>query len=230
MPDFNALQNKIHVTFKNDESLQNAFIHRSYLNENKTLALESNEKLEFLGDSVLSLITSIYLYKNYPELAEGEYTDIKATIVKTESLFEAATKLDLGSYLFLSKGENDNDGRKSRSILADCFEALIAVIFLEHTFEKAYEFVSEFLFGEKLDYIVKNKLYLSSKNKLQEYLQNKYKKLPVYQVIDQEGPEHNKKYNVGVYFQDKQIGEGSGRSKKVAEEKAALNALQNITV
>lgn len=229
MSTFKDLQSKIHVSFKNETLLENAFIHRSYLNENKTFSLPSNEKLEFLGDSVLSLITSIYLYKNYPELAEGEYTDIKATIVKTESLYEAALKLDLGTYLFLSKGENDNNGRSSRSILADCFEALIAAIFLDHNFEAAYTFVSDFLFGDKLDYIVKNKLYLSSKNKLQEYLQNKYKKLPIYEVINQEGPEHNKKYKVGVFFQEKQIGEGAGRSKKIAEEKAALNALQNIT-
>lgn len=226
MTSLSDLQKKINVSFHDKELLKNAFVHRSYLNENKDFKLPSNEKLEFLGDSVLSLITSIYLYKNYPALHEGDYTDIKASIVKTESLYQASKDLSLGEYLYLSKGEDSNQGRESVSILADCFEALIAVIFLDHDFDTAYTFVSDFLFTNKLDHIIKNRLYLSAKNKLQELIQNKYKKLPIYQVITQEGPEHNKRYHVGVYFNNTLIGEGEGKSKKVAEEMAASESLQ----
>lgn len=224
------LEKQIGITFTNDQLLLNAFVHRSYLNENKSFALPSNEKLEFLGDSVLSLITSIYLYKQYPELHEGEYTDIKASIVKTNSLFEAAKKIHLGDYLYLSKGEIENNGRENKSILADGFEALIAAIFLDHNFDMAYDFVLKFLFTDKVAYIVENGLYLSSKNKLQEYLQEKYKELPIYKVIDQSGPEHKKNYTVAVYFNEKQIGTGTGQSKKQAQDRAATTALQTLGI
>jgi len=234
----NPLEDLIGIKFKNRELLKNAFIHRSYLNEHKFFKVEtgqcpvstSNEKLEFLGDSVLALITSIYLYQKYPELHEGEYTNIKAAIVKTESLYQAAKKLQLGQYLYLSKGEERNNGRDNHSILADCFEALIAAIFLDQGFELTRHFVLKFLFGKKLDNIVKNHLYSSAKNKLQEYLQSRYKKLPEYKIISQYGPEHRKKYEIGVFFNKKSIGYGRGKSKKQAEEKAALNALQKIRI
>ncbi|OGK20030.1 ribonuclease III [Candidatus Roizmanbacteria bacterium RIFCSPHIGHO2_02_FULL_37_13b] len=224
------IQKKIGIAIKNKSLLQTAFVHRSYLNENKSFKLPSNEKLEFLGDSVLSLITSIYLYTKYPELSEGHYTDIKASIVKTESLYEAALKLNLGKYLYLSKGEQDNNGASNTSILADTFEAVVAVIFLDQDFTSAYSFVSEHLFANKLDAIIKNNLYLSAKNKLQEYLQDKFKKLPTYKVIEQKGPEHNKIYNVGVFFENKLIAKGTGHSKKHAQDDAASQALQTLKI
>ncbi len=175
MNQFRDLENKININFSDKNLLQTVFIHRSYLNEHKKSNFSSNERLEFLGDSVLSLITSVYLFKNYPTLAEGEYTEIKAAIVKTESLAKAAVELDLGKYLYLSKGEEKSGGRSNKNILADCFEALIACIFLDKNFEMAYQFVLRYLFGKRLDYIVKNKLYLSAKSKLQEAIQGKYK-------------------------------------------------------
>jgi len=230
MLNFSNLENSIGIVFKNKKLLKNAFIHRSYLNENKRFNLPSNEKLEFLGDSVLSLITSIYLYQKYPELHEGEYTNIKAAVVRTESLSKVAKKLDLGRYLYLSKGEEKNNGRNNQSILADCFEALIAAIFLDQGFESTRQFVLRSLFEKKLDNIVKNRLYSSSKNKLQEYLQNRYKKLPDYKIVAQSGPEHNKRYIIGVFFNGKRIGYGAGRSKKVAEENAASDALQKLGI
>ena len=147
--NLSQLEKKINLKFKNKDLLINVFIHRSYLNENKSFHLPSNEKLEFLGDSVLSLITSIFLYKNYPALVEGEYTDIKATIVKTESLVEAARGLQLGKYLFLSKGEENGGGQDNTNILADCFEALIAAVFIEHGFNSAYQFVLTHLYLQK---------------------------------------------------------------------------------
>ncbi len=224
------LEELIGVSFNNKKLLENAFIHRSYLNENKLFRHCSNEKLEFLGDSVLSLITSIYLYQKYPELHEGEYTNIKAVIVKTESLYKMAEKLQLGQYLYLSKGEKRNNGRKNQSILADCFEALIAAIFLDQGFESTQRFIAKFLFGKELDDIVKNRLYSSSKNTLQEYLQGRYKKLPDYRIITESGPEHKKKYSICVFLRNKKIGYGMGKSKKEAEEKAALDALQKLGI
>lgn len=228
MNDISVLQDTIGIQFNDRELLKSAFVHRSYLNENKDFKFPSNEKLEFLGDSVLSLITSIYLFRTYPALQEGDYTDIKASIVKTESLFEAAKKLSLGDYLYLSKGEDDNNGRESISILADCFEAVLATIFLDQGFDTAYKFVVTFLFTNKLSAIVESKEYLSAKNRLQEYWQEKYKTLPVYKLITEEGPEHHKSYTIGVYHKGNLLGQGKGWSKKSAEEKAAKDALKSL--
>jgi len=225
---YSKLEEKIGITFRNKSLLENVFIHRSYLNEHRDLKLTSNERLEFLGDSVLSLITSVYLFKNYPYLKEGEYTDIKGTIVCAESLLSVAKKLDLGKYLFLSKGEEKNGGRENKNILADCFEALIGAIFLEKDFETAYQFVVKFLFSGKLDFVIKNHLYLPAKTKLQEWFQEKYKTLPEYKVIEEKGPAHKKIFKVGVYFANKLLGMGTGFSKKEAEEKAAKIAVEKL--
>lgn len=223
---FSKLEKSVNISISNRDLLQNVFVHRSFLNENKNFHLQSNEKLEFLGDSVLSLITSIYLFKHFPELEEGDYTDIKASIVRTESLAEAAMEIALGDYLLLSKGEEQGSGRKNVNILADTFEALVAAIFIDKDFETAYDFVGKNLFKDKLKYIVENKLYMSPKSRLQEIIQAKYKVLPVYRVIEEVGPEHNKTFNVSVYLHDKIIGDGTGSSKKQAEESAAKKALE----
>lgn len=228
MRDLKILEKTIGIAFKNKILLKNAFIHRSYLNENKTFKLPSNEKLEFLGDSVLSLITSVYLYQNYPLLHEGDYTEIKSSIVRTESLAEAARNLGLGDYLYLSKGEEINNGRENRNIMADCFEALIAVIFIDQGFKKANSFVTEYLFKARLDYLIEDKLYLSSKSRLQEYVQSKYKTIPVYKVLEEKGPEHKRIFRIGVYVQEKKIAEGTGASKKEAEEKAAYRVFKKM--
>jgi len=187
---YKSLELKIEVKFKDQSLLENVFIHRSYLNEHKKLHLASNERLEFLGDSVLSLITSVYLFRNFPYLKEGDYTEIKSAIVKTESLAEAALAIGLNNYLLLSKGEEKSGGKTNKNILADCFEALIAAIFLDQSFEKAYAFVSNFLFRHKLSYLLENNLYLSYKSRLQEIIQAKYKKTPLYTVLEEKGPEH----------------------------------------
>lgn len=226
--NLNDLQNTIKIKFKNLDLLRNVFIHRSFLNENKNFPLPSNERLEFLGDSVLSLITSVFLYKNFPELKEGEYTEIKSAIVKTESLAKASEKLNLGHYLYLSKGEEKEGGRKNKNILADCFEALIGAIFLEHNFETAYNFVCEFLFENKIKEIIENKQYHSNKSLLQELIQAKFKKIPEYKLIDSFGPDHKKIFKVAVFVNGKKIAQANGLSKKQAEEKAAGMALKKI--
>jgi ribonuclease III len=225
---YSNLEKIISVNFSDRKLLENAFIHRSFLNEHKDFYLKSNERLEFLGDSVLSLITSVYLFKNYPNLKEGDYTEIKSAIVKMESLAEAAKKIGLNNYLLLSKGEEKGAGRENNNIMADCFEALIAVIFLDKNFEIAYTFVVNHLFKDKLDYLLKNNLYLSSKSRLQEIIQSKYKKTPVYKVLDEKGPEHKRIFKIGVYFNNKLLGEGTAASKKDAEELAAKQALFSI--
>src|SRR3989344_4327868 len=156
MKNLNQLKKKLNINFHNNDILENVFVHRSYLNEHKKFYLPSNEKLEFLGYSVLSLITSVYLYKNYTLLREGDYTEIKSAIVRTESLAEAAMSLELGDYLYLSKGQARELGKKNKNILADCFEALIAAIFIDAGFEAAYQFVLNYLFTERLYKIIKN--------------------------------------------------------------------------
>ncbi|PIY68588.1 ribonuclease III [Candidatus Roizmanbacteria bacterium CG_4_10_14_0_8_um_filter_39_9] len=227
--NLSLLEKSIGIDFKDKKLLENIFIHRSYLNEHKTFYLPSNEKLEFLGDSVLSLVTSIYLYKHFPELNEGIYTDVKASVVRTESLAEVAKRLHLGQMVYLSKGEEQNSGKNNKNILADCFESLIGGIFIDHGFDSAYAFIEKWLFHEKLSYIVRNKLYLSPKSRLQEYLQAKYRVLPIYTLLKEIGPEHKKSFTVAVFHDKDCLGEGLGNSKKEAEEAAAKNALEKIT-
>lgn len=226
----NIFSQKIGIDFKNKNILVNAFVHRSFLNEHKNFPLPSNEKLEFLGDSVLSLITSLYLYQKYPYLNEGDYTNIKAMLVKTENLANIARTLGLGELLLLSKGEQKNNGRNNQSILADCFEALVASIFLDQGFDKTYQFLQQHLLKNNVDQLVLKNEYYSAKNRLQEILQNKYKELPVYKVIKEFGPQHNKKYVVVVNLKNKQLAIGQGKSKKQAEEVAANNALQKLRI
>ncbi len=228
MTNLASLEKHIGVIFKNKKLLENAFIHRSYLNEHKAHSLVSNEKLEFLGDSVLSLITSMYLYSRYPTLQEGDYTEIKSAIVKTGSLADAARELQLGKYLFLSKGEEAGNGRENTNILADCFEALIASIFIDKGFNVAYDFVLTYLFGSNLDRIVETKQYLSAKSLLQEKVQARYKQTPDYRTLREDGPEHNRTFTVSVFVKNKEVGTGNGKSKKEAEEQAAKQALATL--
>lgn len=228
MDNLASLEEKIGIPFKNRELLNNAFIHRSYLNEHRDFHLPSNEKLEFLGDSVLSLITSVYLYKNYPEFKEGDYTEIKASIVKTSSLAAAAAALDLGQYLYLSKGEELGHGRTNQNLLADSFEALIAVIFIDRGFDTAYDFVLKHLFHDVLDEIISTQKYHASKSKLQEHVQGVHKKPPIYKILKEDGPEHDRTFTVAVYLNDTKLAQGHGRSKKEAEERAAAAALVEL--
>ena len=224
--NFAPLEKQIHLTFTNRTLLENVFIHRSYLNEHKDFPLPSNEKLEFLGDSVLSLITSIHLYKHFPDLKEGDYTDIKAAIVRTESLAEVGKKLKLGEYLYLSKGEERGGGRTNINLLADCFEALVAAVFIDHDFDAAYTFVLKFLFEHRLSMILEKKLYLSPKSRLQELVQAKLKVLPIYTLVESDGPEHKKTFKVEVSVDGKKFATGRGTSKKMAEEEAAKKAVE----
>lgn len=225
--NFSKLLKKINLQFKNSELLLQAFLHRSYLNEVK-LELQSNERLEFLGDSVLSLLISYHLYNLRYADSEGELTNLRAHIVKTTSLAEAARQLELGSYLKLSKGEELSGGRNNPQLLANTYEALLGAIFLDQGLETAQRIVDKTLlpFFEKE---LKMGPPKDAKSNLQEIAQQKFKQSPYYKILQTQGPDHAKRFTVAVYVNNKEMGQGSGNSKQVAEEQAAKLALQQLT-
>lgn len=220
------LQNNLGVSFKQPSLLKNAFIHRSYLNEHKDFKGSSNERLEFLGDSVLSLAVSRYLFEFLPQSAEGQLTQLRAALVRTETLAKLARKLELGTYLYLSKGEEESGGRSNNSILANLFEALIGAIYLDQGFEFAQSFI------EKI--ILKNWKSLAksavsdNKSKLQEVLQRKFHKSPQYKLLNTWGPDHDRTFEVAVFLEEKLLGKGVGKNKQTAAQDAAKNALSGL--
>lgn len=225
--DFSDLLNLLNLKFKNPKLLEQAFLHRSYLNEVK-LDMLSNERLEFLGDSVLSLIISYHLYALRATDSEGELTNLRAHIVKTKSLAEAAKKLNLGKYLKLSKGEELSGGRNNPQLLANTYEALIGSIFLDQGLEVTKNVVSKTLMP-----LFEKELKMGppkdAKSNLQEVVQQKLKESPHYKILETKGPDHAKQFTVAVYVGGKEMGRGSGHSKQVAEEQAAKLALENLT-
>ncbi len=210
----------------NQDIYKTAFTHRSFLNES-SIEKESNERLEFLGDAVLSFISSSLLYKLRPQDAEGDLTNLRSFIVKTTSLAKAAKRLNLGKYLKLSKGEELSGGRTNTQLLANTYEALLGAIYFDQGLDKAQQFVKETLFP-----LFKNEIEQGppkdSKSLLQEVSQNQFKQSPRYKVLSTSGPDHAKVFKVGVFIQGKQIGGGEGLSKQVAEEEAATEALNTL--
>lgn len=215
----------IGVVFKDKNLLRQVFVHRSYLNENAGFDLDHNERLEFLGDAVLELIVTEYLYKNYPN-PEGELTNWRSALVKGEMLASIAGTIGMGDYLFLSKGEQKSGGRSRQIILANTFEALIGAIYLDQGMGVATEFVNKYIIV-KLNDILENRLYIDAKSRLQELIQEKEGFTPTYKVIGESGPDHDKRFNVGVFINDRMIGDGDGSSKQSAEQSAAAKALEN---
>ncbi len=211
--------------FKDKLLFENAFIHRSYLNENPKWKLGSNERLEFLGDAVLEFLTSEHLYKTYDQEPEGRLTAYRSSLVKTETLAALAKDLDFGKKLKLSKGEDESGGRKSGYLLADTFEAFIGALYLDQGIPACRTFLEETLFP-KLDEIVRTRSYKDYKSLLQEIAQEKVNFTPIYKVIDEQGPDHNKIFKVGVIIRGKQEGVGEGSSKQRAEINAAEDALK----
>lgn len=225
--NFEDLEKKVGFRFKNKDIIALAFIHRSYLNESP-VKLQSNERLEFLGDSILSFLVSKYLYKTYAELPEGELTSLRSSIVKTKTLSEIAEKLDLGSLLKLSKGEDEGGGRSNTSILADTFEAFLGAVYLDQGLEHGEKVVSKFLLP-KLAGIIEQKAYKDAKSSFQEIIQEKFRESPVYKVVSEIGPDHAKTFTVGVYVGAALKGVGKGKSKQDAEQKAAGAALAALS-
>lgn len=222
--DLQTLQATIGVTFTNQQLLKHAFVHRSYLNESHEFP-QSNERLEFLGDAVLSFVTSEYLYRTYPQYPEGTLTNVRSTLVKTTSLAITGLELHLGQLLLLSKGEESSGGRTNPSLLADCFEALLGAIFLDQGIEVARKFVEKVLLF-KTESIIKNKSYVDYKSLLQEIIQEETKISPTYKVIKSEGPDHDKTFWVAVMMGETPLAEGKGKSKQEAEQDAATRALE----
>jgi len=222
--DFKKLEKKLGIKFKNEKLLEQAFVHRSYLNEHPKCGLEHNERLEFLGDAVLELAVTKYLYENYSN-PEGELTVWRASLVNSTMLAEIAQKLDFNNYLLLSKGESRDDGRARHFILANAFEAVIGAIYLDRGFEKAREFVEKNLIKE-LPHILEKKLYNDPKSYFQEKAQEKVGITPTYEVLGESGPDHNKHFIVGIFLGEKLIASGNGPSKQAAQEAAANAAIK----
>ncbi len=220
------LQQTIAIQFTTIELLRLAFIHRSHLNEAKHLK-ESNERLEFLGDAILSFLTSEYLYKQYPDFPEGTLTNIRSSLVKTQSLASVARKLELGELLMLSRGEEASGGRTNVSLLADCFEALLGAIFLDSNVDAVRKFLETFLFPSAAE-IVEKKSYVDYKSQFQEIVQERSRVSPTYHVTKSEGPDHAKTFWVVATVGGEAKGEGSGKSKQEAEQAAAANALEKL--
>ncbi|MAF13548.1 MAG: ribonuclease III [Parcubacteria group bacterium] len=226
MKDFSKLEKKLKVNFKNKDLLKQAFVHRSYINENSGFKLGHNERLEFLGDAVLELVTTEHLYSNYPN-PEGELTNWRASIVNSQMLAKLARKINLEDYLYLSKGEaKDTNGKARNYILANTYEALIGAIHLDGGYKQASKFINENLIPE-LPHILSNELYLDPKSKFQEISQEKLGITPSYKVLKESGPDHDKKFQVGVYLEKELIGTSTGSSKQEAQVNAASKALEN---
>jgi len=225
MKNLSSLEKTIKINFNNKQLLKTALTHRSYLNEHPKEKLSSNERLEYLGDAVLEFIVSEKLFNLFPNLDEGILTTLRSLLVKTGSLAEAASKFELGDYLFLSKGEVDTGGRKNKSLLANTFEALIGAIFLDQGLEKAEELI-ELSLGKKIKTINLLENIKDYKSLFQEKSQEKEKITPIYRIIDTFGPDHDKIFTVGSFLGKRRISEGKGKSKQEAEQKAAQKALE----
>lgn len=218
------LQNKIGYQFKNPALLNEALTHSSYANEHKSQHIKYNERLEFLGDSVLSIVVSDYIYKNCPELPEGELTKLRASLVCEKSLYEFAKKIDLGKYLILSKGERNNGGTDRPSILSDAFEALIAAIYIDGGIAPASKHILNFVIPAIKN--SKKKKINDYKTTLQEIIQKNPGEKLEYVLVRESGPDHNKHFFVEVHLNSNVIGKGGGKSKKEAEQQAAREALE----
>jgi len=209
-----------------DELLQQAFSHGSYVREQGLNPLQSNQRLEFLGDAVLDLIIADELYRKHPELPEGLLTKCKAALVRAGSLARVAERIGLGAYLLLGRGEEESGGRQKSSLLADAFEALVAAIYLGAGWEATRTFVLSHLPVEEI-VAARSELRFDHKTALQELLQSQAHQLPVYRTVSSEGPAHNLKFTVEVCFMGQVIGTGHGRSKRAAEQEAARYALEH---
>lgn len=210
--------------FRNKALLKQAFTHRSYLNENKEEGLEHNERLEFLGDAVLELIVTHYLFEKYRESPEGELTAYRSALVNTNTISHVATELGMNDYLLLSRGEAKDIGRARQYILADTFEAFTGALYLDQGYDAAKKLIETKLFPY-LDEVIAKRLWQDAKSRFQEEAQDRVGVTPVYQTLKEIGPDHDKQFIVGVYLGDERVAEGEGKSKQEAEQDAAEKGL-----
>jgi ribonuclease III len=225
LSNISKFEDIIKYKFKNKEYILEALTHSSYSNENKSYSF--NERLEFLGDSVLGIVISDYLFKNEQELPEGELTKLRANIVCEESLSDVAKDINLGSHILLGRGEEATGGRERASILADAFEAVIAAIYLDGGIEYAKLFVLDHM-KEIIQDSIKGRIFRDYKTHLQEVIQSKGESNIVYNLVEEIGPDHNKRFVMQVKLDDEVLGRGEGKSKKEAEQSAAKQALRRM--
>lgn len=225
MKDFSELEAKLQAKFRDQDLLRQSLVHRSYLNENPGFALPHNERLEFLGDAVLELVVTEYLYQHYPN-PEGELTNWRAALVNAVMLSSIASDLGLEDYLYLSRGEAKDVGTKARQyILANAIEAVIGAIYLDQGMSTAAKFIHREVLV-KLPEVLANKLYFDPKSRFQELAQDKAGITPHYLVLDEQGPDHAKEFRVGLYIGDELVAEGTGSSKQEAQVAAAEAGLK----
>lgn len=220
------IEGKLGYHFRQLDYLTLAFVHRSYWNEHQGLVKDHNERLEFLGDSVLGLVTAEYLYCHLPETPEGVLSDLRSRLVEASSCVVYVQKLGITEYLLLGRGEKMNTGKGRESILADLFEALMGAIYLDGGYEAAKMFFFRH-FQKETEKILGNPTH-NWKAELQDFAQKKFQKTPVYEVIEESGPSHQKNFRIAVFINEQKVGEGSGGSKKEAQQQAAADALARL--
>ena len=225
MIDFSLFENKTGIIFNNKKLLEQAFIHRSYINENSGTKFSHNERLEFLGDAVLELVVTDYLYRKYPDHDEGDLTAFRSSLVNAVTISEVASELGMNDYLLLSKGEAKDIGKARNYILANTYEAYVGAVYLDQGYDKARDFIADNLLV-KMDIIVAKKLWRDSKSLVQEKSQEYFGVTPCYKVLHESGPDHDKNFTIGIFFGDDRIAEGKGHSKQEAEQAAAREALE----
>jgi ribonuclease III len=223
--DIKTFEESVGLSFNNSTLLRQAFTHRSYLNEHRDETHGHNERLEFLGDAVLELISTHFLYEKFPEQNEGDLTAYRASLVNAVTCAEIASALNMNDYLLLSRGEAKDNGRARQVLLANAFEALVGAIYLDQGYDAARSFIEKHLFP-KIDDIVKKKLWRDAKSAFQEKAQDAEGATPSYSVIRESGPDHDKQFVVGVYIKEALVAQGSGKSKQEAEQDAARQALE----
>lgn len=218
------LEKLLKITFSDKQLLLSAITHRSYLNEHREANWEHNERLEFLGDAVLELVVTDYLYRTYPEKPEGELTAVRAALVNTVSLSATSDSMGVNPFLLMSKGEAKDEGRARQYILANVFESLVGAMYLDQGYEVAREFIASKLFA-KTDEIIKKRLWQDPKSRFQELAQDQVSVTPTYKLLSQTGPDHDRIFTIGVYLKNAEIATGQGRSKQEAEQAAAEKAI-----
>lgn len=223
--DLPKLETMLGAVFSNKVTLLTAITHRSYLNEHREATQDHNERLEFLGDAVLELAVTDYLFQKYPEKPEGDLTAIRAALVNTVSLSESAASLGINDFLLMSKGEAKDTGRARQYILANAFEACIGALYLDLGYEAAVAFIARELFP-KTDRIVEKRLWQDPKSRFQELAQEHVSITPTYELLSQEGPDHDRVFTIGVFLRHEKVAEGKGRSKQEAEQSAAEKAIE----
>lgn len=226
MKDFSKLEKIIDTKFKDKDFLKQALVHRSYINEHPDFHLNHNERLEFLGDAVLEIIVTEYLFHNFPNTPEGDLTNWRASLVNSKMLAQVANELGLENYLFMSKGEAKDKNSKARQyIVANAVEALIGAIYLDQGNRSSKKFIKNHILS-KLDNILANQLYIDPKSKFQEKAQEIQSITPHYRVISESGPDHDKIFEVGLYLKEELISKAKGSSKQEAQVEAAAKGLK----